>query len=88
MSIGAAEDAGISNVETENVRIYPNPASELLIANGDKFILKVELVSLGGQIVASAEGNVLNVSEIPSGMYVAKIYTQNGYGVKQVIVKH
>lgn len=88
MSIGAAEDACISNVETENVRIYPNPASELLIANGDKFILKVELVSLGGQIVASAEGNVLNVSEIPSGMYVAKIYTQNGYGVKQVIVKH
>lgn len=88
MSIGAAEDAGISNVETENVRIYPNPASELLIANGDKFILKVELVSLDGQIVASAEGNVLNVSEIPSGMYVAKIYTQNGYGVKQVIVKH
>lgn len=88
MSIGAAEDAGIGNVETENVRIYPNPASELLIANGDKFILKVELVSLGGQIVASAEGNVLNVSEIPSGMYVAKIYTQNGYGVKQVIVKH
>ena len=88
MSIGAAEDAGVSNVETENVRIYPNPASELLIANGDKFILKVELVSLDGQIVASAEGNVLNVSEIPSGMYVAKIYTQNGYGVKQVIVKH
>ena len=38
--------------------------------------------------MASAEGNVLNVSEIPSGMYVAKIYTQNGYGVKQVIVKH
>ncbi len=88
MYSGEAEDAGIECVETENVRVYPNPASELLIANGDKYILKIELISLGGQIVAAAEGNVLNVSEIPSGIYVAKIYTQNGYGVKQVMVKH
>ena len=88
MAVGAAEDAGIANVETGNVRVYPNPASELLIANGDKFITKVELVSMGGQIVASAAGNVLNVSGIQSGIYVVKIYTQNGYGVKQVIIKH
>lgn len=88
MAIGDAEDAGVGSIETENVRVYPNPASELLIANGDKYILKVELISLNGQLVASADGNVLNVSNIPSGIYVAKIYTQNGYGVKQVMVKH
>ena len=88
MAVGDAEDAGVGSIETENVRVYPNPASELLIANGDKYILKVELISLNGQVVASAEGNVLNVSNIPSGIYVAKIHTQNGYGVKQVMVKH
>lgn len=88
MAIGDAEDAGVGSIETENVRVYPNPASELLIANGDKYILKVELISLNGQVVASADGNVLNVSNIPSGIYVAKIHTQNGYGVKQVMVKH
>lgn len=88
MAIGDAEDAGVGSIETENVRVYPNPASELLIANGDKYILKVELISLNGQLVAAAEGNVLNVSNVPSGIYVAKIYTQNGYGVKQVMVKH
>lgn len=88
MAIGDAEDAGVGSIETENVRVYPNPASELLIANGDKYILKVELISLNGQLVAAAKGNVLNVSNVPSGIYVAKIYTQNGYGVKQVMVKH
>lgn len=88
MAIGDAEDAGVGSIETENVRVYPNPASELLIANGDKYILKVELISLNGQLVAAAKGNVLNVSNIPSGIYVAKIHTQNGYGVKQVMVKH
>ena len=88
MAIGDAEDAGVGSIETENVRVYPNPASELLIANGDKYILKVELISLNGQLVAAAEGNVLNVSNVPSGIYVAKIHTQNGYGVKQVMVKH
>ena len=81
MAIGDAEDAGVGSIETENVRVYPNPAS-------DKYILKVELISLNGQLVAAAEGNVLNVSNVPSGIYVAKIYTQNGYGVKQVMVKH
>lgn len=88
MAVGDAEDAGVGSIETENVRVYPNPASELLIANGDKYILKVELISLNGQVVASADGNVLNLSNIPSGIYVAKIHTQNGYGVKQVMVKH
>ena len=88
LGIGAAAQAGIDNIEVANVRVYPNPASELLIANGDKTILGIELVSLDGKSVAKAGGNVMNVSEVPNGVYVAKIYTQNGYGAKQVVVKH
>ena len=85
---GAAGDAGIDNVETANLRVYPNPVSDLLIANGDKHIIGVELISLDGKRVAVSETNVLNVSAIAEGVYVAKIYTNNGYGTKQVIVKH
>lgn len=88
MSVGAAGEAGISKVEAENVSIYPNPASDRLLANGNESILGMELISLNGQTVASADGNALDVSEISSGIYIAKVYTESGFGVERVIVKH
>ncbi|MGM9834016.1 MAG: Ig-like domain-containing protein [Candidatus Limisoma sp.] len=88
IQIGTAADGGIENIESASVRVHPNPASELLIANADKTILGIELISLDGKKVAAANGNVLNVSEVASGIYVAKIFTANGYGTKRVAIRH
>ncbi|MDD6669729.1 MAG: Ig-like domain-containing protein [Bacteroidales bacterium] len=88
IQIGTAADGGIENIESASVRVHPNPASELLIANADKTILGIELISLDGKKVAAANGNVLNVSEVASGIYVAKIYTANGFGTKRVAIRH
>ena len=88
IQIGTAADGGIRNVESASVRVYPNPASELLIANADKTIIGIELISLDGKKVAAAKGNVLNVSEVASGIYIAKIFTANGFGTKRIAVRH
>ena len=85
---GAAADAGIENVESADLRIYPNPASELLIANADEHIVGIELYSIDGKLVAQTEGNVMNVCEVADGIYVAKVFTTTGYGTKRVAVKH
>ena len=68
--------------------MYPNPASELLIANADRHIAGIELISMDGRVVASAAGNVLNVSEVANGVYIAKVYVTDGFSTKQVIVRH
>lgn len=87
LSSGISE-GGVEAIETESVRVYPNPASELLIANADKTILGMELVTLDGKTVSAVGGNVMNVTSVADGMYIVKIFTQNGYGVKKVAVKH
>ena len=80
--------AGIENVEIASVTVYPNPASELLIANGDGLIKSVELIAMNGTTIAKAVGNVLNVSEIADGVYFARILIGDKYTLKKVVVKH
>ena len=83
-----AKQAGVAEIGVPDMRIYPNPASELLIANADRHIAGIELISMDGRVVASAAGNVLNVSEVANGVYIAKVYVTDGFSTKQVIVRH
>ncbi len=88
VAVGAADDAGVGRVSVAGLRIYPNPASELLIANADCTILGIEVVALDGRKVAQAVGNVINVSELAEGVYVAKIHTTAGTENHKFAVKH
>lgn len=81
--------AGVENIEVmTTVTVYPNPASEYLIANADGLIERVELIATNGTVVATASGNVVNVSEIADGVYFAKIYVGGTTELKKVVVKH
>ena len=82
------DGAGIENVEFATVTVYPNPASELLIANADGLIDSVELIAMNGTSIAKASGNVINVSEIADGVYFARIHVGGKYTLKKVVVKH
>lgn len=80
---------GVEAVETmTSVTVYPNPASEYLIANADGLIDCVELIAINGSVVATANGNVLNVSEIADGVYFARIHVGGATELKKVVVKH
>ena len=79
---------GVEKVEIADLSVYPNPASEYLIANADGMVDRIDLYSMGGTMVASAIGNVLNVSEVAEGTYVANIYTAKGCAVRKIVVKH
>ncbi len=82
------DESDIEKVEIAELKVYPNPASEYLIASADGIITKIEFVSMSGQIVASAKGNVINVSELNEGAYIANIYTAKGCDMRKIIVKH
>lgn len=85
-----ANGAGIESVTSDDssLMIYPNPASEYLISSADGIIDCIELVSMSGQVVARAEGNVLNVSEVAEGSYLARVFKSGGYIVKKVVISH
>lgn len=84
----AGGGAGVESVELESLTLYPNPATEYLIANADMVIDAISLTSMSGVEIAKTTGNVLNVSEIPSGHYIATVYAAGTRSVRKVVIAH
>ncbi|MBI4645416.1 MAG: T9SS type A sorting domain-containing protein [Bacteroidia bacterium] len=70
--------------------IYPNPAKNIcniIFQGGD--IQKAMLVGLDGKPVLINEGcniNKINVSEIPPGVYVLRLYSENSIFFEKIII--
>lgn len=79
---------GVEEIVMPELTVYPNPASELLIADAGGIVDRIDIVGADGVVAATANGNVLNVTEVPNGTYFARIYTDGGYVVRKVVVKH
>lgn len=77
-----AED--IASVDAAEAVVYPNPAEDVVYAANAE---KIEILSLAGQVVATANANEVNVANLAAGIYVAKVYSENGVAVKTIIKK-
>ena len=86
--IDGQDAAGVEDAYISGVSVYPNPASEYLIANAGNTIEKVELYDLNGRMVAASAGNVLNVSDISAGNYIFVVTIYGSRSVHKVAVKH
>jgi len=85
----AATEETLSN---SSLQIYPNPAKdELRIESGELSIEKVEVVDLSGCTVetwraASLQNSAtINISALPQGVYLIKVYTDKGLVVSKVM---
>ena len=83
-----AEVTGMGE-NNDNVALYPNPTSGnvTIEANG---MSRITVVSVLGQVVYDAEVNAdnvtLNMSQFNAGMYMVRVYTEEGVVVKRVTV--
>ena len=66
------------------ISIYPNPSSSKAIVSGLD-ILSVELMTLKGKIVLLTNSNTIEMSNLPAGIYIAKIETERGTVLKKVV---
>ena len=72
------------------IKIYPNPSSlHVFIKSHKDLITKIELYNLLGERIQSMNNNVesINISNLVSGIYLLKIYTEQGATVKKIIKK-
>ena len=69
------EVTGVENVESDKFEysVYPNPACDYVYTNaqGD-----LSVYNLSGAVVKQAQGNCVEVRDLPAGMYILNI--QNG----------
>ena len=61
-------------------KIFPNPTSDILNIEPKQTISKIEIFDLSGKLVKSESGKdkKISVSNLTKGMYLIKIYTENG----------
>ena len=69
--------SGINDVNTVNVKAYPNPAVDVLHVNVEA--LRIDVYNAGGALVADAStADSVNVAHLPAGYYIAVVATADG----------
>jgi len=77
---------GVNDYELNAITIYPNPVNNTLNIQLEETLEKIELYSALGRKVLESTNSSVNVSNLASGIYLLKVYTQNGkVGIKRIV---
>ena len=71
---------GTNEPRTFITTLYPNPTSDILNIQTEEKISKIEIYDVSGKLLKSMDGRNKNisVSSLNKGMYLIKLYTENG----------
>ncbi|MDF1697755.1 MAG: T9SS type A sorting domain-containing protein [Saprospiraceae bacterium] len=80
-----ASDGSKQSLNLDDISIYPNPVNDFLnITSSDASLKKITLFDIVGNQISVVQPNsketTINVSQLPRGMYIAKISTDEGTG--------
>lgn len=92
VGVDVTNTIGIDDIEPTTARVYPNPSNDLVNISLDKGqLLKIELFSMTGRLLfkkyLNSKTYALNISDYPSGVYLAKVFSQNNDIVNTKIFK-
>jgi len=78
---------GIEDRGTSRISVYPNPVKNEIFIKTDSQIKRVEIYSLTGALLL-LENNFnekISVSDLPKGVYMLRIYTDNGLTIEKIV---
>lgn len=77
-------------IQNDFGKIFPNPAKNNITIqfSANNNFLQIKLQNTIGQTILQTQSNVINVSEIPNGIYFLDINTEKNHTVKKIIVNH
>jgi len=75
------------DVNVEQFSIYPNPAKDIVHIKGTDTLTALEIYNSTGQLVITKRNNLntFNVSQLKSGVYFVKAYTDNAQKTFKII---
>lgn len=77
---------GIKDLLSQNIVIYPNPASDILNISYDNKIDEIQLIDIEGKILLTSDMNELNVSSIASGNYFILLKSVDDILMKKITI--
>ena len=88
--ISVIESVGtiIRNLTEKNIKIYPNPANDILQFDLNT-IDKIEIFDVNGnlKLIDKSVRNI-NITNLPSGVYFLRIYTDKSIYIEKLIIAH
>ncbi len=80
---------GIGENLSDNIKVYPNPASDFVNINSETVISNIKVFSNLGQLVLDVDvlenDYKVNMSGFENGVYLIKIETEKGITIKRII---
>ncbi len=74
------------NLDIRDIYIYPNPTSDLLFINTKDNQFQLDLFDSNGKLLRTVSNtSILNISNLPTGVYIMKINTDNEQIIEKVI---
>ncbi|MDR1809570.1 MAG: leucine-rich repeat protein [Prevotella sp.] len=78
--------AGINDISTSPISVYPNPVRADLFIKSETPIEKVEIYSLSGNLLLTNYfTDKISVSALPKGVLFVKVYTNQGTVIKKIV---
>lgn len=72
--------------ENENIKIYPNPATDIITVSSQMHVDKIELYTvLGHKILETSNAKSVNVESLNAGVYLLKVFNNTDSITKRVI---
>ena len=80
---------GLENILMKDIKLFPNPAKDEIFISSELQINKVEVYSLTGLLLLSDNNfnKKISVSTLPQGVYMVKVYTNDGVAIIKVVKK-
>ena len=82
--INSSMQTSLDTYKATNILVYPNPTSDYLRVKAAG-LKSVEIIDLSGKTVVFSSTKEIELSNIPKGVYFAKINTDNGSFTKRII---
>ena len=93
VTINLNNTTGFNNIESQNLKIYPNPASNFVnieIQNNENKNTLVEIVNVNGQLIYSEtisnNSQIINLSDYSPGIYHVQVISSAKRIIKKLII--
>ncbi|QSS96879.1 T9SS type A sorting domain-containing protein [Psychroflexus sp. ALD_RP9] len=75
------------NYSRNSIKLYPNPTTHNINVKSNERIESLKIYALNGTVLRETKSNTdfMNVSDLPTGIYIMKIKTSSGTAVKKFI---
>lgn len=77
----------VKTIVKNNIKVFPNPATDVLNIDSSEEVKNVSVLSLDGKLVSTTNGKQVDVSTLKAGVYIYEVTTVSGEKVINKFMK-